>query len=660
MWALNATPVWIADKQTDGDSVKISATGVQLTRSNRARKAYAVVTALLVVAVLTACGAKIDTLLTVNLDGSGSRVMTLTLPADQVDEIKGGAAAVDSSINSHLPKQLSYSGIQTLPDGALTTTLTLNFTSTQDYTQQVSELLKLGSETEAPLKFSVADTLLISGMRIEETFDSANILQWLFDGLTADGIISGSNTNEIGSTTLEFDGTKYEQSSGRYDITLMRDDGFEEVLMQTKLKDADSITRTITYRAANAADVDLISQYFEENTPDGAKLQSEGNTWKLSFSGDATSVAQATDVALGTTGSKLNIEATPLKDDPASLQLSIVNQTSCEGVCSPLAPALVDLVKASAGFDPQEFSMEVTTGQPMSVKFIPPFSSIEQTFSEGLFGGYTASTVFTIPNSSIDLVGDGFETMLRPEKKIGAMSVNRGETFTRYTVTISADSMETFTQAYSSWAPDGGLGQTGPAAPGDTGYVVFRPGLSGLIGAHGVTGDFVTVVAPPFGKWVSAGSGSSVDGAPVEFQLSGLSGVVLAILVVVFNLIALALVLLLVHRKSLVKKTPEPRQSTNSFFNPAQTPTFQRESTSTGLFESGSFTQQLPQPGGFGLVDGSPVQISTVSPQGLLDSNLQVRSPELPQTSPIDAISTIQPRTGELPPKQTLTSPDKP
>ena len=494
----------------------------------RRRRSLAALTVLVFALVLVGCGARIDTVLTVGSNGSGTRVMTLTLPADDVDELKGGLSAANSAITSALPAELDYSGLETGADGSLTTTFTLSFQSSAEYVEKAEALLDLADSSARVPLFTVTESPLVQGLAIDESYTSAALLQWLFSALIDDGVV-GESTNrndmyELGSTVLDYGGQRYTTQGGYVRAELVDDAGFSAVTMSTDATDIENIHRAITFVANPEQYTTRYEEYFAVATPAGAKLERTEGTWTLSFSGTSDQVEAATDVALSTNGTILDISISRSERDPASLTLTVDDFTSCAGVCSLDAPPLTDEVSTREEFSSEPLAIEPSGGEPVVLAFVPEFESTTQYLSFGLFGTVSATTTFTVANASADLVGDGFERLLAPD--IGTMTNSVGPDSTTYNVTIEAPA-DQFDAAYSAWAPAGGL--TIEHAPGsnlfgETTMYAFEPGLDSVTGAHPVLDPAPATVGLPFGKWVTAGaSRASQVGGPLTLQAQGLT-----------------------------------------------------------------------------------------------------------------------------------------
>src|SRR3546814_5321174 len=73
-----------------------------------------------------------------------------------------------------------------------------------------------------------------------------NLLEWMFDGLIADGVVSQSDASsmyEAGETVLKFGGASVKQTSSSYNYANLIDNGFASVTMATDIADPERISR---------------------------------------------------------------------------------------------------------------------------------------------------------------------------------------------------------------------------------------------------------------------------------------------------------------------------------------------------------------------------------------------------------------------------------
>ncbi|ROR65336.1 hypothetical protein [Agrococcus jenensis] len=165
----------------------------------------------------------------------------------------------------------------------------------------------------------------------------------------------------------------------------------------------------------------------------------------------------------------------------------------------------------------------MSANEPATVHYSPPFQRVQQRLSLGQFDSVTATTSFSVLNSDVELVGDGFERLLGVEGTTAGVAVSTAGHETTYTVTVEAENHEEFAAAYAQWAPGGGF-----VATDDSSFIVvstaysFSPGLLSITGAHEVLEGTPTAVALPFGIWVDGGAATGAGfSADVAFDVEG-------------------------------------------------------------------------------------------------------------------------------------------
>lgn len=547
--------------------------GVQRQRVKRRRttRLFAATLAIAVSFILTACGARIDTAMTIKNDGSGSRVMTLALSAKDVSRLKGGTAAVDISIRSHLPKELIYSGIQAKSDGSRTGKITLNFSSVADYRGKVKAILQAGGVGNFDNVFSVSDSILVRGFHLQESYSSADLLKWLFVGLTADGVISSndaSNVYELGSSKVNYGGTVHD-TPNQLNVEDIVNNGFDKVSMETKITDPEHITRIIKYVVTNARyekNKAVLSKYISGATPSGAEMKAGSGTWTITFSGNKQEIEADTTTALGGAKAQFTLDFVDTPGNPSEKLLSFVDFASCDAVCGSVTP-IVDKVLFGSGYAPSTRDIEASTSEPTLFVYAPPITSVSAKYGIGFDGSVTANIDFIVPNTSVDAVGDGFEQFLTPKPGVGTVGIRKTGDSTLYTVTIAEKDANSFNKVYEQWAQGGSLEAVEVNSSWftrNTSYAIATE-LSGLIGNHEVTDGVTTQLTLPFGSWAentpdlsdkSAGiAGATVTvkafNGPLYVDATGLNigGIIVLIVILAASTVG---ILLLVRKRQVI------------------------------------------------------------------------------------------------------------
>lgn len=570
-------------------------------RAARAKGLAAVVGLALVAVVLSACGARIDTQLSVDSAGAGTRVMTLTLEGNQ-DDLRGGVAAVDASILRHKPAELDYSGLTTGPDGELVATFTVSFADPEEYTQKMVALLAASDQQWAQENsFVVEQSRFLQGATIGEQFDSQDLLQWMFAGLLVDGVVDQGNSGdmyELGSTTVTFDGVAYE-ANNQISFSKLVDNGFDSVEMSTTF-DGEGFAREITYwiddKAVYNSATDAFDGFFAEVEASGASVEKSaeeiGVTWVASLSAaSAPQLVELTNAALLSEETAFTVTTGTVEKDPATATISIVDYADCSAICSPDAAPITEALSVPAAYqlvsggeqneEGQVVFAMSSTGAEQQFNAVYAFTSVTTELSIGITGGVTWSGDFVADSADATTVGDGFESLLAPSDGTGTIDVATGDGSTVYTVTIEGASADEFVDAYRAWSGDEGTSLSLADAPGAN-LVSVNYRISGSLGLSAVVASHVAAEAVrqnivlPFGQNFDTAAGvmpvsAAIDGSRLAIDGQGVaafsalvSGTSLAgfvIYAVLLLVVLVAVLLVLLFRTRIMAAIARRRQA---------------------------------------------------------------------------------------------------
>ncbi len=619
-------------------------TKAALTSSARLR-----VLALTLVGVLAlaACGARIDTTLTLEEDGSGERVMTLTLE-DDLEEVIGGADAVHESIVRHKPDNIEYSGVSTGEDGELIATLTVPFDSTQDYLDKMASLMNASDKTwDGDSTVIITDNPFGQGVAIDESFYSSDILGWLFSGLLADGVVASSNSSnmfENGETTVKFGGIEYE---ARQPIRLseVTDQGFDSVRMATNLSGED-ISRTITFvlaqKAAYDADPTIYDEHFANLEGAGFDVvqdaDSVGLTWDATVtSSQAEDIATATGLALMSEETVFTVSYGAPEEGALSQRLTVENYATCVTICSQNAPHVSDRLTLQDGYElvagiaydsGEGFEAELyPDAEPMVWERSYAFSAVTVDLSLGEGASATWVGTFTLGQEESEAIGEATQQLLTPDDGVGTIDVSTQDGSTTYTVTISGGSATEFSERYAAWSERSHAGLTVTELDDHSFlqdhyrvYIALPLSEAVLASAVGV-GTEVTVTTPwpqTFQAenlyWPSDGlvDGSSFTfetngGVDAEIHVKGFTLVGLLALGLAGLLILAVVVFLVVFRKR-IGAARKRRQASKAQNAPAQAPT---DGTTPGANQGPSSAVMPASPSGTAGTVAPPGAVAT-------------------------------------------------
>ena len=138
------------------------------------------------------------TTLTFSPSFAGTRTFTVTYPASAAAPGSEGAETLDRLIQSSCPSSLAHSLDKS--SGSLSYTFTLSFSSFSDYMSKLTDILG----TRPSVTFANPDTPLTQGWRIEESFESSQLLNWLTVSAHAEQIYDYDIPTEETSTSVTF------------------------------------------------------------------------------------------------------------------------------------------------------------------------------------------------------------------------------------------------------------------------------------------------------------------------------------------------------------------------------------------------------------------------------------------------------------------------
>lgn len=415
--------------------------------------------------ILAGCGAKIDTLLTVDTVGKGSRVMTLSLDKEDLENVEGSVEDIDASINTHLPEQLEYAGI-TEEGETLTTSFTMTFEDADDYRDQVQQLLNAGdiAWSDDNLTFNTSTDKFSSGVTLIETFSSADLLTWLFNGLASDGIISASDQSsawEMGETTVEYNGVEYE-SLDRVSLDKRVDNGFIKADSEITFTEGGfhrEITFGITSKAQYTSNAELYDEHFAELESAGATVtkddSSAGVSWTVAFdAANAEELVDMTNKVLSSEESAFSVE-TVFAD--GALKTNVSSYAECSAICAEELQVMTEKINPPA--DSHEAEIEQPAmgsyypGEPLTTTFTTelPLEDVSMTFTIDPEGPASSIFRFSLPSTTIAGMTQAIADSL-VQGGGGDVNSEEMEDNTVFSVKIEGETIDDFNAKYSTWA----------------------------------------------------------------------------------------------------------------------------------------------------------------------------------------------------------------
>lgn len=212
------------------------------------------------------------------LDSSfeGSRTIVCRFPNSIVDPNSETGKMLDKVVEKYCPQSMKYT--KNIKDGEIQYSFSLGFSSKQDYSEKVSAV----SGLDAQISFSNPDTVLASGWKITENFDSHNLLSWMKTGADTEGFNESLDfETEDGNTTVVFNGESV-NSDAKIFVNRMDGKPIQKIRIETVNNNNQTYTRKIIFTIPDSTYDELgekLVSYFESTKPKiaSAKWAEENN-----------------------------------------------------------------------------------------------------------------------------------------------------------------------------------------------------------------------------------------------------------------------------------------------------------------------------------------------------------------------------------------------
>ena len=226
--------------------------------------------------------ADLKTSLSVSPAFAGTRTFTVTYPQSLVAPGSEKAETLDKLITDNCPDTLVFSKDPSSDKVAYT--FTLSFTSFSDYTNKLTDILG----TRPGITFANPDNALTSGWRIEEPFQSCQLLEWINTAAHAQQNSDFDFESEESSTSVTF-GTDTVNTNPAVSVKKLSGLPIKNIRVTTvnKNKSFDrTIVFTITQNAFDSAG-NKVSEYFKSVTDSNAEadwsLENGNYSYKAAF-----------------------------------------------------------------------------------------------------------------------------------------------------------------------------------------------------------------------------------------------------------------------------------------------------------------------------------------------------------------------------------------
>ncbi|MGQ4576475.1 hypothetical protein ACUH93_08715 [Dermabacteraceae bacterium P7006] len=418
--------------------------------------------------VVAGCGGKIDTQVSINDDGSGSRAMSVTVSAEDMKKVEGGQGSIEKLIADLKPAGLEYGGAKKNGDSTVFS-FSVPFKDTQDYAAKVNTILD-ASNPERPDKNS-AEVSLVKGVppfsvgaEYRENFTSEQLLSWLPEGLKKQGKLNENNVLETGSTKLVISGKESEAKSQPISSGEVQRFGFDEVYFVTDGVGTGSYQRTGHFKMDKAVylrDSAGYDKFFADNAPAGSDLSKTDGaqiSWTLKFpAGDAAQVNEYTNKILLTNDSLLAVNGPVASEEPLTFVTTVEDKVTCEVVCADrVEPKLFFVIpqgwESNASGDEIDGVQVATAWSNSPVSFTQKVAFSKQSLAIEINpeGGGKATHTVTFPLQNDKLVSELVPDWL---KGVSNAEVKRSESKDEavYTAVVSGKDAKAFNAALSDY-----------------------------------------------------------------------------------------------------------------------------------------------------------------------------------------------------------------
>lgn len=223
--------------------------------------------------VLTGCVSKVDTLVTLNDDFSGERVITCTVSRQKIrTEVNGGEAALDSLIRINCPTQMDYEKIGDQYN--VVYNFIIRFNNREEYIDKIEKILG-----HKPLiVFDSPNSPFSKGFILQESFSSRDLLAWLEDiGKEKDILSSEGDFFTENSTVVNYNGNSI-QTQQLVDIKNIEYLRIDKISVLTTMKSGGVFNRIVQFEVPNISlesNYQEIIDYMKQRTPDDGNFRIE-------------------------------------------------------------------------------------------------------------------------------------------------------------------------------------------------------------------------------------------------------------------------------------------------------------------------------------------------------------------------------------------------
>ncbi len=235
------------------------------------KKVFTIAMLCLTMMFLTACGCKLNSDLTINRDGSGERVYTLTAPESLLrDTGKKSFDEVDAAITESCPDCMEYSYVKEKND--YVATFVLAFDSLDDYETKLNSFCSGRVEVNG----SLSDSPFAAELDYSESITTRESMDWLTKALVSKNVVPPQYRNNIieeVTSKVNYAGREYEFSEELIQIHDQVYCNINSIDIYTLPAEEGKFSRTIKINMASeelAKNEASIQSFLQDHVPTGA------------------------------------------------------------------------------------------------------------------------------------------------------------------------------------------------------------------------------------------------------------------------------------------------------------------------------------------------------------------------------------------------------
>lgn len=221
---------------------------------------------------------QLETALVVDNSFSGSRTVLCKFPKSVISVGSETETNLDKVIQKYCPDSMNYT--KNITDNQIVYSFQLKFNSATDYTEKVTDII--GSQ--ATVNFSNPDTVLTSGWKIEENFQSSQLLDWIFEGAKDEDFTGLEFTSQEVKTTAALN-DEIKTSQPIISVNNLNGYPIQKIRIETLNKKNSVYDRTFIFTISQTTFDELgskLTDYFKnatDNSASSAKWLLENNSY---------------------------------------------------------------------------------------------------------------------------------------------------------------------------------------------------------------------------------------------------------------------------------------------------------------------------------------------------------------------------------------------